>query len=80
MSVTLTREQQLAAAREQGVRDRNEALLAQPEWQPLIRRIGEAVDPSFPHRMEVVRSVVLDVIAARACPRNPVNPCFKEAA
>lgn len=41
-----------------------------PEAQPIIARLGAAVDPDYPDRMEHVLRVASIVIAAKRCPTN----------
>lgn len=46
------------------------ALLELPEAQPIIARLGGAVDPGYPHRLNHVIRVACAVIRAK---RNPMN-------
>lgn len=46
-------------------------LLEQPEAQPIIARIGAAVDADDPHRMEHVLRIAAIVVRAKRHPRNP---------
>lgn len=48
----------------------NQVLLDTPEAQPILARVGAAIDPDYPHRMEHAKQVTLVVLAVRHKPRH----------
>jgi hypothetical protein len=46
-------------------------LLELPEAQPIIKRIGESVPSTYPHRMAHVLRVAAIAVAAKQVPTNP---------
>ncbi len=55
-------------------------LLDEPWVQPILARVGAAVDPDYPGRVEHAKRVTLDVVSALTRPRHPVNQKFNRYA
>ncbi len=56
--------------RRYGLTDADLRLLEQPDSQPVIARIGTAVDPAYPRRMQHVLVVASVAIRAKRHPSN----------
>lgn len=48
----------------------NDEMLETPEAQPILARVGAAIDPDYPDRIEHARNVTLVVLKARQSGRN----------